>query len=116
MTAKKRDHGAGRLTGTGGGVYGASPMEPATTASPVNLPEGAPQGPTDEFFTVDEAAAFLKTSRSTLYRHIDDGKIGGWFLLGDEIRFSRTLLIRWAEDEVGRSRRKRRRARKRPSK
>lgn len=96
-------------------MFGASPMENAATPTTMNPPGEAAQAPQDEFFTVDEAAAFLKTSRSSLYRHIDEGKVGGWFLLGDEIRFSRTLLIRWAEDEAGRSRRRRRRARKRPS-
>ncbi len=106
-------NGAGKLTGRGGGVDGASPMETAATPTTMNPSKGATQATQDEFLTVDEAAAILKTSRSSLYRHIDEGKVGGWFLLGDEIRFSRTLLIRWAEDEAVRSRRRRRRRRSR---
>lgn len=111
--AHQRDDAGTGAGGSDGGNQMTGATNSAEPAEPsVSSPVGAKRGQ-EEFLTVDEAAVFLKTSRSTLYRHIDEGKVGGWFLLGDELRFSRTLLIRWAEDEAVRSRRRRRRRRSR---
>ncbi|MFN3187479.1 MAG: helix-turn-helix transcriptional regulator [Nannocystaceae bacterium] len=45
---------------------------------------------------MEEAAAFLKTSRSSLYRHIDEGKVSGWVPLG-----GRDSVLAHAVDQVG---------------
>ncbi len=68
--------------------------------------------PQDEYLTVDETARVLKMSRSKLYRLIEEGEIGGWFMLGDRRMFCRTALLRWVEEEVSKTARRVRRRRR----
>lgn len=88
----------------GPGVPEVKPMDAATqeTASE----------PQDEYLTVDETARVLKMSRSKLYRLIEEGEIGGWFMLGDRRMFCRTALLRWVEEEVSKTARRARRRRR----
>ena len=75
---------------------------------------GGPDVTGSDVLTVVEAAGLLKTSRSTLYRLVDRGEIGGWFYLGEELRFSREALVRWISCQASGSQlaRRPRRARK----
>lgn len=49
-----------------------------------------------DILNVDEAAAFLKTSKPTLYRWLGQGKVKG-FKVGREWRFYRSDLISFLE-------------------
>ena len=53
--------------------------------------------PQDDILTVDEAAAFLKISRTSLYRLIKAGEVP-CRRVGERWRFSRRILLEWVED------------------
>lgn len=73
------------------------------------VPDAKPTELPEDVLTVADAAKILRTSRSTLYRLVAEGKVGGWFLLGGEIRFSREALLRWVSCQASGSQQARRR-------
>jgi excisionase family DNA binding protein len=55
-------------------------------------------GRLDEVLTVDEAAAFLRISRSVLYELIGRGEVP-YRKVGGKYRFSRERLVQWLAGE-----------------
>jgi excisionase family DNA binding protein len=54
----------------------------------------------DEILTVDEAAAYLKVKKRTLYDHVQRKAIP--FLRARKlIRFSKRALLNWMQEQVG---------------
>ena len=51
--------------------------------------------------TVDEAAAFLRVNRKTLYEAVRLGRVPGVVQLGRSIRISRDALLQWLRDNGG---------------
>ncbi|MDB4285619.1 helix-turn-helix domain-containing protein [bacterium] len=68
------------------------------TAIPEKQSGGQPQLTNDDILTVDEAAAFLKISRPSIYRLIRAGEIP-CRRVGKRWRFSRRALLAWVERE-----------------
>jgi excisionase family DNA binding protein len=59
----------------------------------------------ESVLTIDELAEYLKISKSTLYKLVQEGKVPGQ-KVGRHWRFSRRAIDRWIEredDEKGRS-------------
>ncbi len=52
---------------------------------------------TDRVLTVDELAAYLKVSQSTLYKLLAEGKVPGQ-KVGRHWRFSRSAIDAWLEE------------------
>lgn len=50
-----------------------------------------------EILTIDELAAYLKISKSTLYKLVREGKIPSQ-KVGRHWRFKKTAIDRWLED------------------
>ncbi len=53
----------------------------------------------DEVLTIDELAAYLKVSKSTLYKLVQEGKIPGQ-KVGKHWRFHRDVIQRWLTDVI----------------
>lgn len=53
--------------------------------------------PTDEIFTIDELATYLKLSKSTIYKLAQEGKIPGQ-KVGRHWRFRRAVIDQWLSD------------------
>ncbi len=53
----------------------------------------------DQVFTVDELAAYLKVSKSTLYKLLAEGKVSGQ-KVGRHWRFSKAAVDRWLEEPM----------------
>lgn len=54
----------------------------------------------DEILTIDEVAAYLKTSKRTVYRLAANGKLPA-FKLGGTWRFRRRELDQWIASRLG---------------
>jgi excisionase family DNA binding protein len=52
-----------------------------------------------DILTVEEAAAYLRIKRSTVYKWVHEGKIPH-HKVGGSIRFSRRLLLEWIENNA----------------
>jgi excisionase family DNA binding protein len=52
-------------------------------------------------FTVEEAAAFLRVNRKTLYEAVRLGSIPGVIRIGRSIRISRSTLLGWVQGNGG---------------
>ncbi len=50
----------------------------------------------DEVLTIDELAIYLKVSKSTLYKLVQEGKVPGQ-KVGKHWRFKRDVIDRWLE-------------------
>lgn len=50
----------------------------------------------DEVLTIDELATYLKVSKSTLYKLVQEGKVPGQ-KVGKHWRFKRDVIDRWLE-------------------
>lgn len=50
----------------------------------------------NEVLTIDELATYLKVSKSTLYKLVQEGKVPGQ-KVGKHWRFRRDLIDRWLE-------------------
>lgn len=57
---------------------------------------------TDDVMTIDELAAYLKLSKSTLYKLAQEGKVPGQ-KVGRHWRFHRGVIDRWLGDRKARS-------------
>jgi excisionase family DNA binding protein len=66
----------------------SSPSEDSTHAKHLELPE---------LLTVDEVAAWLKTSRKAIYAKAERGAIPGATHIGCRLYFYRSDLLRWVE-------------------
>ena len=51
----------------------------------------------DDVFTVDELAIYLKIAKSTLYKLAQEGKLPGQ-KVGKHWRFRKASIIRWLEE------------------
>lgn len=51
----------------------------------------------EQVFTIDELAAYLKVSKSSLYKWLTQGKVPGQ-KIGKHWRFSRVVIDRWLEN------------------
>lgn len=58
----------------------------------MNVPTGAGSN-APEFLTVDEAAAFLRVNRKTLYEAIRLGQVPGVVRIGKALRIRRAALV-----------------------
>ena len=56
----------------------------------------------DQVFTVDELAVYLKVSKSTLHKLLSEGKVPGQ-KVGRHWRFRKAAIDRWLEDDSLRS-------------
>jgi excisionase family DNA binding protein len=65
-----------------------------------------------EVMNVREASEYLGISPDTLYRYVYQAKIPA-FKLGNRWKFKKTILDRWIERKISRSRNRRRRRKKR---
>ncbi len=54
-----------------------------------------------EVLTVEEAAAFLRVNRKTLYEAVRLGSVPGVIRLGRVIRISKSALISWVQGNGG---------------
>ena len=54
-----------------------------------------------EVLTVEEAAAFLRVNRKTLYEAVRLGSVPGVIRLGRAIRISKAALISWVQGNGG---------------
>jgi excisionase family DNA binding protein len=59
----------------------------------------------DQVLTIDELATYLKISKSTLYKLVQEGKIPGQ-KVGKHWRFRRETIDQWLDDEQKHSPRK----------
>lgn len=60
----------------------------------------------DDVMSIDELARYLKISRSTLYKQVQDGRLPGQ-KVGKRWRFHRAAIDRWLQshpDHVGNAR------------
>jgi excisionase family DNA binding protein len=73
--------------------YTPPPRKGSTTAT-------APPAQGD-VLTVDEAAAFLRVNRKTLYAAIQKGEVPGVVRIGKTIRLSRAALLDWFRVSAG---------------
>lgn len=53
---------------------------------------------TNEVMTIDELAAYVKVSKSTLYKLVQNGKVPGQ-KIGKHWRFRREAIDRWLDAE-----------------
>lgn len=56
----------------------------------------------DQVFTIDDLAAYLKVSKSTLYKLAQEGKVPGQ-KVGRHWRFRRETIDRWLDNSNERS-------------
>jgi excisionase family DNA binding protein len=54
---------------------------------------GAPHPEAQEVFSASQAAVFLGVTRQTVYRYFADGKLPGFRLAGNDLRFRRSDLL-----------------------
>lgn len=52
----------------------------------------------DQILTIDELAAYLKVSKSTLYKLVQEGKVPGQ-KVGRHWRFRRLTIDRWLDSD-----------------
>jgi len=57
---------------------------------------------TDEVMTIEELAIYLKLSKSTLYKLVQEGKVPGQ-KVGRHWRFHKVVIDRWLGDKKARS-------------
>jgi excisionase family DNA binding protein len=72
----------------------ATVLKMLTQQSAANIPE-------DELLTMEEACAFMKVKRRTLYYHVERDSIP-FLKAGRLIRFSRRALLDWMQREAAR--------------
>jgi len=77
-------------------VVGRACASARDVVSQQNDGAGAPV-PFPEMLTVEEAAAFLRVNRKTLYEAVRLGSVPGVVRLGRTIRISRSALIGWVQ-------------------
>jgi len=53
----------------------------------------------DEVLTIDELATYLKVSKSTLYKLVQEGKVPGQ-KVGKHWRFKRDVIDRWLDTSI----------------
>jgi excisionase family DNA binding protein len=58
------------------------------------------QANTNEVMTIDELAAYVKVSKSTLYKLVQNGKVPGQ-KIGKHWRFRREAIDRWLDADSG---------------
>ena len=58
------------------------------------------QANTNEVMTIDELAAYVKVSKSTLYKLVQNGKVPGQ-KIGKHWRFRREAIDRWLDADAG---------------
>ena len=58
------------------------------------------QSNTNEVMTIDELAAYVKVSKSTLYKLVQNGKVPGQ-KIGKHWRFRREAIDRWLDADAG---------------
>lgn len=58
------------------------------------MKERCPVVDTEQVFTIDELAAYLKVSKSSLYKWLTQGKVPGQ-KIGKHWRFSRAVIDQW---------------------
>jgi excisionase family DNA binding protein len=61
--------------------------------------QGNPRSPTPEVMTIDDLAANLQVSKSSLYKLAQDGRVPGQ-KVGRHWRFLRTTIDRWLGDDI----------------
>jgi excisionase family DNA binding protein len=59
--------------------------------------QGNPPSPTPEVMTIDDLAAYLQVSKSSLYKLVQDGRVPGQ-KVGRHWRFLRETINRWLEE------------------
>ncbi len=76
------------------------PRRVGEVLSQQNNETGTP-APLPEVLTVEEAAAFLRVNRKTLYEAVRLGSVPGIIRLGRVIRISKAALISWIQGNGG---------------
>jgi excisionase family DNA binding protein len=72
------------------------------TSIPRTPHRGGHREPPVELLTVEQTAAWLGVSRSTIYRMLKTGRLPlTEFAIGNEMRLSRRQLIAWLEQTLG---------------